>query len=232
MERPSTAAGNNNKVRELENDLKNERKQQKRLQDEIESLKREIHKSQFASFTQSGSEVSVTDGRLPMVPGVREISLDELHFGEQIGQGGFSVIHKGQLHGTPVAIKKIFDPQITDDLLSEIQNEIVMTAILRHPNVALLMGVAPKIPNIAIVSEYVDQGSLFTLLHMKKNQVQLEMHQRLPIALTTARVFQYMHKLGIVHRDIKSHNVLVDSNMQVKVCDFGLARFKVRLLKV
>ena len=104
-----------------------------------------------------------------MVPGVREISADDLEFGEQIGQGGFSVIHKGMLNGTPVAIKKIFDPKITDELLAEIQNEIVMTAILRHPNIALLMGVAPKIPNIVIVSEYVDQGSLFNLLHMKKN---------------------------------------------------------------
>ena len=100
---------------------------------------------------------------------MREISLDELQIGDQIGQGGFSVIHRGLLNGTPVAIKKIFDPNITDDLLAEIQNEIVMTAIIRHPNVALLMGVAPKIPNIAIVSEFVDQGSLFTLLHMKKN---------------------------------------------------------------
>lgn len=87
---------------------------------------------------------------------MREIALDDLDFGDQIGQGGFSVIHKGFLNGTPVAIKKIFDPKITDDLLAEIQNEIVMTAILRHPNIALLMGVAPKIPNIAIVSEYVD----------------------------------------------------------------------------
>ena len=62
----------------------------------------------------------MTNGRLPMVPGVREISLSDLQFGEQIGQGGFSVIHTGSLNGTAVAIKKIFDPQITDDLLAEI----------------------------------------------------------------------------------------------------------------
>jgi hypothetical protein len=57
------------------------------------------------------------------------------------------------LNGTPVAIKKIFDPRLTDDLLSEIYNEIVMQSILRHPNIALLMGVMPKIPNIVIVFE-------------------------------------------------------------------------------
>ena len=97
----------------------------------------------------------MTAGRLPPVAGVREISMEDLEFGEKIGQGGFSVIHKGYLNGTPVAIKKIFDPSITDDLLAEIQNEIVMQAILRHPNIALLMGVMPKIPNIVMVFEHV-----------------------------------------------------------------------------
>ena len=76
----------------------------------------------------------MTAGRLPPVAGVREISMEDLEFGEKIGQGGFSVIHKGYLNGTPVAIKK---------------------AILRHPNIALLMGVMPKIPNIVIVFEHV-----------------------------------------------------------------------------
>jgi len=74
-----------------------------------------------------------------------------------------------------VAIKKIFDPRLTDELLAEIQNEIIMQAILRHPNIALLMGVVPKTPNIVIVFEHVSQGSLFQLLHMKKNQFELTM---------------------------------------------------------
>ena len=110
-----------------------------------------------------------------MVPGVREINMNDLEFGEQIGQGGFSLIYKGFLNGSPVAIKKIFDPKITDDLLAEIQNEIIMQSILRHPNIALLMGVIPQIPNIVIVFEHVEQGSLFDLLHMKKNQVDLNL---------------------------------------------------------
>jgi len=103
-----------------------------------------------------------------------------------------------------------------------------MTAILRHPSICLLMGVMPKIPNIVIVFEHVAMGSLFNVLHMKKSQINLDLKQRLKMALEAARVFQYMHTLGIVHRDIKSHNILVDQNFEVKVCDFGLARFKVK----
>lgn len=130
-----------------------------------------------------------------------------------------------------MAIKKIFDPNITDALLEEIQNEIVMQSILRHPNICMLMGVVPKIPQICIVFENVEQGSLYDLLHMRKTMVELSMQLKVRIALDAARAFLYMHELGIVHRDIKSHNVLIDENFQVKVCDFGLARFKADLGK-
>jgi hypothetical protein len=86
------------------------------LMDEIDNLKKEIQKQNFSAYTQS-STVSVSSGRLPKVPGVREITLDDIEMGEKIAQGGFSVIHKGKLNGTPVAIKKIFDPRLTDELL-------------------------------------------------------------------------------------------------------------------
>jgi len=138
------------------------------------------------------------------------------------------VIHKGTLNGTPVAIKKIFDPRLTDDLLAEIYNEIVMQSILRHPNVALLMGVMPQIPNIIIVFELMSEGSLYNILHLKKSQVNVTLEQRLRIARDVARTYAYMHQLGIVHRDLKSHNILIDEHLNIKVCDFGLARFKVK----
>lgn len=153
------------------------------------------------------------------------MTTEDIELGEKIGQGGFSTIHKGLLNGTPVAIKKIFDPRLTDDLLMEIQNEVVMQSILRHPNIAMLMGYIPNIPDIYIVFEYVQQGSLFNMLHI--NQGQINTAQRIKIAVDSACAFEYMHHLGIVHRDIKSHNVLIDSSFNVKVCDFGLAKFNV-----
>jgi len=87
------------------------------------------------------------------------------------------------------------------------------------------MGVVPTIPNIVIVFEHV-HGSLFNLLHVQKNSVDLSMPQRIRIARDAARAYLYMHSMEIVHRDIKSQNILIDQNLQVKVCDFGLAKFK------
>lgn len=99
--------------------MKNEKKEKKKLLEQIEGLKSEIQKQNFSAFTQAAN-VSVSSGRLPPVPGVREITVTDIELGEKIAQGGFSVIHKGKLNGTPVAIKKIFDPRLTDELLQEI----------------------------------------------------------------------------------------------------------------
>lgn len=107
-----------------------------------------------------------------------------------------------------------------------------MQSILRHPNIAILMGVIPKIPDIYIVFEHVSQGSLFDMLHIKKKTIELETKERIRIARDAATVFEYMHHLGIVHRDIKSQNVLIDSSFHVKVCDFGLAKFNVSFVQL
>lgn len=73
MDRPQTASTSNARVAHLENQLKEEKRQQGLLSDQVETLKKEIVKANFASFTQGSAEVSTTAGRLPAVPGVREI---------------------------------------------------------------------------------------------------------------------------------------------------------------
>jgi serine/threonine protein kinase len=68
-------------------------------------------------------------------------------------------------------VKIIFDPVMTDDLLSEIENEVRMLSILRHPNIVLLMGVSTKPPNMAIIFENVPAGCLFNYLHLTKVEI-------------------------------------------------------------
>lgn len=83
MDRPVTASSQNAKVREVQEELKNERKEKKKLFDEIENLKSEIQKQNFSAFTQAAN-VSVSSGRLPPVPGVREITISDIELGEKI----------------------------------------------------------------------------------------------------------------------------------------------------
>lgn len=152
MARPATASTQLKKVRDLEDDLKLERTNNKKLLSELEMYKNEISKAKVL-MSAAGEE-----GTIGAVPGVMEIAYEELEMDDQIGQGGFSVIKKGQWRSTDVAIKIIFDPVITEELLFEVRNEVQMLSILRHPKIVMLMGMSSKPPNLAIVFEHMPKG--------------------------------------------------------------------------
>eukprot|EP00878_Enallax_costatus_P017272 GHUV01018140.1.p1 GENE.GHUV01018140.1~~GHUV01018140.1.p1 ORF type:complete len:339 (+),score=92.76 GHUV01018140.1:890-1906(+) len=99
-------------------------------------------------------------------------------------------------------------------------------ARLRHPNVVLFMGAVMQANQLAIVTQFIPRGSLFRLLHRSK--ADLDPRRRLQMALDVARGMNYLHTSNpaIVHRDLKSPNLLVDRDWTVKVCDFGLSRVK------
>lgn len=99
---------------------------------------------------------------------------------------------------------------------------------VRHPNVVLFMGAVTKRPHLSIVTEYLPRGSLFRLIHKPASGEILDPRRRLRMTLDVAKGINYLHclKPPIVHWDLKSPNLLVDKNWTVKVCDFGLSRFK------
>lgn len=99
---------------------------------------------------------------------------------------------------------------------------------VRHPNVVLFMGAVTKRPHLSIVTEYLPRGSLYRLIHRPTSAEILDQRRRLRMALDVAKGINYLHclKPPIVHWDLKSPNLLVDKNWTVKVCDFGLSRFK------
>ncbi|VFQ84451.1 unnamed protein product [Cuscuta campestris] len=155
-----------------------------------------------------------------------EIPWEEIVIGERIGLGSYGEVYRGDWHGTEVAVKKFLDQDITGESLEEFKSEVRIMKRLRHPNVVLFMGAVTRPPNLSIVTEFLHRGSLYRLIHRPNNQ--LDERRRLRIALDTARGMNYLHNCTpmIVHRDLKSPNLLVDKNWVVKVCDFGLSRMK------
>ncbi|GFZ17211.1 protein kinase superfamily protein [Actinidia rufa] len=199
--------------------------------DILDNLERE---KQFAlRSTETGiSDLPVTctvhDERIkPVLGDVSdwETPWEDLQIGERIGIGSYGEVYRADLNGTEVAVKKFMDQDISGDALAQFKSEVEIMLRLRHPNVVLFMGAVTHPPNLSILTEYLPRGSLYKLLHRPNNQ--LNDKRRVRMALD-ARGMNYLHTSHptIVHRDLKTPNLLVDKNWVVKVCDFGLSRMQ------
>ncbi|MCL7033660.1 hypothetical protein MKW94_027581 [Papaver nudicaule] len=155
-----------------------------------------------------------------------EIHWDDLHLGEEIGQGAFANVYRGVWNGSDVAIKVYMGSEYQEATILDYRKEISIMQRLRHPNVLLFMGAVYSPERLAIVTEFLPRGSLFKTLH--KNKEALDIRRRLRMALDVVRGMNYLHHRNppIVHRDLKSTNLLVDKNWTVKVGDFGLSKWK------
>ncbi|KAJ6852452.1 serine/threonine-protein kinase EDR1-like [Iris pallida] len=164
----------------------------------------------------------------PMLDGVAkwEIPWEHLIIGERIGLGSYGEVYRADWNGAEVAVKKFLDQDFYGDALDEFRSEVRIMRRLRHPNVVLFMGAVTRPPNLSIVSEFLPRGSLYRILH--RPNCQIDEVQRIKMALDVAKGMNCLHTSipTIVHRDLKSPNLLVDKNWTVKVCDFGLSRLK------
>ncbi|KAF5840389.1 kinase-like domain-containing protein [Dunaliella salina] len=151
-----------------------------------------------------------------------QIPYEELDIQDKIGGGGFSIVYRGFWRGTPVAIKKWFDPSMSDELMQEFREEVMTLQSLRHPNVLQFLGVCMKPPNLCMVTEHMP-FNLHSVLYTSKTQ--LDKPKIIEMAKDIARALSYLHsrKPAVVHRDIKPANFLVDRAFKVKLCDMGLA---------
>ncbi|KAI7750181.1 hypothetical protein M8C21_011008, partial [Ambrosia artemisiifolia] len=157
-----------------------------------------------------------------------EIPWDDLHIKERIGAGSFGTVYSAEWHGSVVAVKVLTAQDLHDNQLKEFLREVSIMRRVRHPNLVLFMGAVTMHKRFSIVTEYLPRGSLFRLLHHPASGEILNMKRRMHMALDVAKGVNYLHCLTppIVHWDLKSPNLLVDKNWTVKVCDFGLSRFK------
>ncbi|CAI9780200.1 unnamed protein product [Fraxinus pennsylvanica] len=127
-----------------------------------------------------------------------------------------------------VAVKILMEQDFHGKRFKEFLQEVAIMKRLRHPNIVLLMGAVTEPPNLSIVTEYLSKGSLYVLLRDPTARAALNERRRLCMAYDVAKGMNYLHKRNppIVHRDLKSPNLLVDRKYTVKVCDFGLSRLK------
>ncbi len=209
---------------------RNENINEKGIKEELELEK--IKSNRLQSELNRLKNIKETQNSKSLLQFINKISFNSLGLGKKIGQGGFSEIYESQWLGIPVAVKVIFDPKITEALLEEFNNEIEKLFILRHPYIIQLYGITEKEKSqkLAVITELAPKGSLFDYLHKNqktKNNLSLDFKNRITKQLICTMA--YIHSRGYVHRDLKTQNILLDKNLDMKMCDFGLTKLKSEL---
>ncbi|KAK6774744.1 hypothetical protein RDI58_029983 [Solanum bulbocastanum] len=152
------------------------------------------------------------------------IDFSELTVGTRVGIGFFGEVFRGKWNGTEVAIKVFLEQDLTAENMEDFCNEISILSRLRHPNVILFLGACANPPHLSMVTEYMEMGSLYHLIHVSGQKNRLSWQKKLNMLRDICRGLMCLHRMKIVHRDLKSANCLVNKRWTVKICDFGLSR--------
>ena len=146
----------------------------------------------------------------------------ELTFGDKKAQGAFGEVFQGQWRGEQVAIKRLLITQLSETTRDSLQQEALVMANLRSQFVLPLQAVVLS-PPYCLVTPWMPNGSLFDVLHSKQA---LSWPLRHRIILEMAQGLSYLHAANVIHRDLKSMNVLMDEHLHPKLADFGLSKVK------
>ncbi|CAM6088267.1 unnamed protein product [Calypogeia fissa] len=182
----------------------------------------------FASWGASGKEL----GEAPKLKGARWFSLAELKLAtddwssrNQIGRGGYGRVYKGVLKsGEVVAIKRAQEGSMQG--AAEFKNEIELLSRVHHRNLVGLVGFCYEGGEQALIYEFMSNGTVRDHLYGKA-QTPFSWQERLDIALGSARGIAYLHDHAnppIIHRDVKTANILLNERQIAKVADFGLSK--------
>ncbi|KAF6158108.1 hypothetical protein GIB67_014902 [Kingdonia uniflora] len=144
----------------------------------------------------------------------------------QIGEGGFGVVYKAQLQdGQIVAIKRAKKEHF-HALREEFSSEVELLAKIEHRNLVKLLGYVDNRHERILITEFVPNGTLREHLDGQHGKI-LDFSERLEISIDVAHALTYLHlytEMQIIHRDVKSSNILLTESMRAKVADFGFAR--------
>lgn len=180
-------------------------------------------KDQYSGGSKEALAAAAEGRKTPSMNPEFEVAPYEVQFGPQIGSGGFGVVYKAKFRGETVAVKKIHAHALSNAAsVGEFQAEVAVLCTLRHPNILRFVGACTKPPNLMIITEFMARGTLFDLLHQSQARVTWPMRKK--FALDTCKGMRYLHDSKLLHRDLKSSNLMLDKEMNCKVGDFGLTR--------
>ncbi|KAL9395159.1 hypothetical protein Peur_014444 [Populus x canadensis] len=153
---------------------------------------------------------------------VWEIDVQQLTYGKKIANGSSGVLYKGTFCSQDVAIKVLRGEHLNNKRQSEFDQEVFIMRKVRHKNVVKFIGACTRPPSLCIITEFMSGGSMYDFLHKQKESLSLQ--SLLRVAIDVSKGMHCLHQNNIVHRDLKSANLLMDENGVAKVADFGVAR--------
>ncbi|THU49294.1 hypothetical protein C4D60_Mb06t08040 [Musa balbisiana] len=198
----------------------------------IRRRRRKVKKATEQSLPSGSWYPSQSGSGVPQLKGSRLFSFEELtkctnNFSEAnvLGTGSYGKVYRGALDdGQLIAVKRAQQGSLQGE--HEFKTEIEMLSRVHHRNLVGLVGFCFDHNEQILVYEYIPNGSLRDSLSGKSG-VHLDWKKRLRIALDAARGLTYLHELAnprIIHRDVKSNNILLDHHLNAKVSDFGLCK--------
>lgn len=157
------------------------------------------------------------------------VPLDDIVWGETIGHGAFATVYRAYCRGQDVAVKKLVTQNnlpMAEKSVRDFASEVSLLRVLRHPNVIAFLGTCAD--PVAVLTEFCHKGNLFMVLNEKARYKDISWARKLSVARGLADGMHYLHTRDpiLIHRDLKSLNVLLTRDWSVKITDFGLSRFK------